>query len=395
MTFARFSIATPITSLNMPVPVASSSNVPTVGINGFGRIGRALFRLGLVRDDINVVAVNHTALSMEHLLTAIRHDSTHGPCPSAWEITVAPSDHPSLLPPTENNPTPSALLYRGRVIHLFSQRDASLLDWSSAGADYVMESTGKMTTQEKAGVHIKVGKAKKVIISAPSKDVPNVVYGVNHTTYTGKEDILSNASCTTNCLAPIALVLQRSFGIETGMMTTIHASTSSQKVLDGFSTKDIRQGRSAMGNIIPATTGAAQAVVKVLPELAGKFHGISIRVPVTNVSLVDLTVTLSTPVPNKEALIAPFRLAAQRSPSRSTSEAAPSPVPSLAGVMAVSDEKLVSSDYLSALQSSIVDADASVMLNQTTAKIVAWYDNEVGFASRMCDLVAYMANCEA
>jgi glyceraldehyde 3-phosphate dehydrogenase len=148
------------------------------------------------------VAVNHTALSHEHLLTAIRHDSTHGPCPQAWEITVAPADHTSLLPATENNPNPSALLYRGRVIHLFSQRDATKLDWASAGADYIMESTGKMTTREKAGVHIKHGNAKKVLISAPSKDVPNVVYGVNHATYSGAEDILSNASCTVIALLP-------------------------------------------------------------------------------------------------------------------------------------------------------------------------------------------------
>jgi glyceraldehyde 3-phosphate dehydrogenase len=223
-------------------------------------------------------------------MTAIHHDSTHGRCPQSAEITYAPADHPDHLEPTANNPTPSALLFRGQLIHLFSQRDPKYVDWASAGAAFVMESTGKMTTRETASVHITHGGAKKVLISAPSKDVPNVVYGVNHKTYTGSDNILSNASCTvspsyrpmisadsqTNCLAPVAMVLHEAFGIETGMMTTIHASTSSQKVLDGFSSKDIRSGRSVMGNIIPASTGAAQAVVKVLPELKGKFHGTSL-----------------------------------------------------------------------------------------------------------------------
>ncbi|WWD08210.1 glyceraldehyde-3-phosphate dehydrogenase, type I [Kwoniella europaea PYCC6329] len=378
-----------IAKANMPIAVTEQSSLPRVGINGFGRIGRALFRLLLEREDLLLVAVNHTAHSSEHLMTAIMHDSTHGRFRSGADLSICPEDHPSLLKATPNNPKPSALIFRGRIIHLFSERDATKLDWSSANADYIMESTGKLTTKEKAEVHIKHGKAKKVLISAPSKDTLNCVYGVNHHVYIGKDDVLSNASCTTNCLAPLALVLQRAFGVETGMMTTIHASTASQKVLDGFSTKDIRQGRSAMGNIIPATTGAAQAVVKVLPELAGKFHGISVRVPVTNVSLVDLTVTLSTPVASKEALIRPFRAAAARRPIQSST---PHPDgPALAGVLGVSDEKLVSSDYLSSTQSSILDVDATVMLNDRTAKIVAWYDNEWGFSSRMCDLVAYMA----
>lgn len=363
---------------DFPVAIETAS-VPTVGINGFGRIGRALFRLCLERDDLNLVAVNHTAASIEHLLTAIRHDSTHGPCHHARDISVAPADHPGMLKPTEINPNPSALLYKGRLIHLFSQRDPANLDWSSVGAEYIMESTGKMTTVEKAGAHINLAKGKKVIISAPSKDARNIVYGVNHADYAG-DDVVSNASCTTNCLAPVALVLNRAFGVEAGMMTTIHASTASQKVLDGFSAKDIRSGRSAMGNIIPATTGAAQAVVRVLPELAGKFHGMSVRVPVTNVSLVDLTVRTTKPFGSKEQLVAAFK------------EAANTPVSEggLKGVLGVSDEKLVSSDYLSSTESSIVDADACVTLNDNTAKVVAWYDNEMGFSSRMCDLAIYM-----
>ncbi|WVQ98388.1 glyceraldehyde-3-phosphate dehydrogenase, type I [Kwoniella sp. CBS 9459] len=379
--------------LVVPIAIREENTLPRVGINGFGRIGRALFRILLERDDLELVAVNHTALSLEHLMTAIMHDSTHGRFRLGADLSICPDNHPALLPSSENNPKPCALMFRGRLIHLFSQRDASRLDWSSANADYVLESTGKLLTVDAATVHIKAAKAKKVVISAPSVDAPNCVYGINHHIYTGDVDVISNASCTTNCLAPIALVLQRSFGIETGMMTTIHASTASQKVLDGFSGKDIRSGRSAMGNIIPASTGAAKAVVKVLPELAGKFHGISVRVPVTNVSLVDLTVTLSTPVKSKEDLIRPFRAAAARRPIQSTT---PHPDgPALAGVLGVSDEKLVSSDYLSSRESSILDVDATVILNETTAKIVAWYDNEVGFSERMCDLVAFMAKVDA
>lgn len=332
------------------------------------------------RDDVNLVAVNHTAASIEHLITAIRHDSTHGPCRQASEIQIAPADHPLMLAPTENNPNPAALLYRNKVIHLFQQRDATKLDWASAGADYIMESTGKMTTVDKASAHLAGGKAKKVIISAPSKDARNIVYGVNHTDYAG-DSVVSNASCTTNCMAPIAAVLHRAFGVDNGMMTTIHASTASQKVLDGFSAKDIRSGRSAMGNIIPASTGAASAVVKVLPELAGKFQGLSVRVPVTNVSLVNLTVRTTKPFGTKEDLMNAFRKAANT----------PVSVGGLQGVLGVSEEKLVSSDYLTSYQSSIIDEDASIVLGDGhTATLIAWYDNEAGFSSRMLDLAVYI-----
>lgn len=326
------------------------------------------------------MAVNHTAASIDHLLIAIRHDSTHGTCVHGNEITVAPANHPGMLKATENNPNPQALLYRGKLIHLFSQRDPANLDWSAAGAEYIMESTGKMTTVEKASVHLSAAKGKKVIISAPSKDARNIVFGVNHSDYAG-DDVVSNASCTTNCLAPIAAVLHKTFGVETGMMTTIHASTASQKVLDGFSSKDIRSGRSAMGNIIPATTGAASAVVKVLPELAGKFQGISVRVPVTNVSLVDLTVKTIRPFESKADLMSVFATAANTPVSKG----------GLKGVLGVSEEQLVSSDYLTSSHSSIIDVDASIILDNHTAKVVAWYDNEYGFANRMIDLAIYMA----
>ncbi|GMK56838.1 hypothetical protein CspeluHIS016_0306780 [Cutaneotrichosporon spelunceum] len=355
-------------------------STPTVGINGFGRIGRQLFRMCLERTDVNLVALNHTAASHEHLLTAIRFDSTHGPCRQASEIRIAPKDHPLLLQPTENNPNPNALLYRNKVIHLFSQRDAAKLDWASAGADYIMESTGVMTTVDKASAHIRGGKAKKVIISAPSKDAKNIVFGVNHTDYAG-DSVVSNASCTTNCMAPIAAVLHKEFGIDNGMMTTIHASTASQKVLDGFSAKDIRSGRSAMGNIIPASTGAAQAVVRVIPELAGKFQGLSVRVPVTNVSLVNLTVRTTKPFGSKQELMDAFHRAADM----------PVSVGGLKGVLGVSEEKLVSSDYLTSWESSIIDEDASIVLGDGhTATLIAWYDNESGFSARMLDLAAYI-----
>lgn len=341
--------------------------------------GRQLFRICLTRPDVRLVAVNHTAASLEHLLTAIRHDSTHGACLQASEIRVAPAGHPGLLPPSDINPNPQALLYRDQVIHLFQQRDPTKLNWASAGAEYVMESTGTQTTVEKASAHLAAG-ARKVIISAPSKDARNIVYGVNHKDYNG-DDVISNASCTTNCMAPIASVLHKAFGVDNGMMTTIHASTASQKVLDGFSAKDIRAGRAAMGNIIPATTGAASAVVKVLPELAGKFQGLSVRVPVTNVSLVNLTVRTERPFGSKEELMNAFRNAANT----------PVLEGGLHGVLDVSDEKLVSSDYLTSPFSSVIDEDASIVLGDGhTATLVAWYDNETGFSSRMLDLAAYM-----
>lgn len=371
-------ILLPLTTITSPLPLphpSPSSQHDSANTSP----GRALFRICLFRDDIRLVAINHTASTLEHLLTAIRHDSTHGPLPNQAEVTIAPADHPNMLPKSEKNPNPQALLYRGRLIHLFSQRDPKNLDWSSAGAEYVMESTGKMTLVASASVHITEANAKKVIISAPSKDAHNLVYGVNHRDYAG-EDVVSNASCTTNCLAPLASVLDDAFGIESGMMTTIHASTASQKVLDGFSTKDLRSGRSAMGNIIPASTGAAQAVVRVLPQLAGKFQGISVRVPVTNVSLVDLTVKTTRPFNSKKELVQAFRDAADTPVSRG----------GVRGVLSVSDEKLVSTDYLTSSLSSIIDEDACVILDEFTAKIIAWYDNEFGFSNRMVDLVTYM-----
>ncbi|KAI5478103.1 putative Glyceraldehyde 3-phosphate dehydrogenase [Pseudohyphozyma bogoriensis] len=341
--------------------------VPKVGINGFGRIGRAAFRASLDRDDLEVVAINHTAPTLDYLLHVIKYDSTHGPCKHGHELSVEDG----------------ALVFRGRRITLFSQRDATLLDWESAGAEYIIESTGKATLTDAAEKHITHGKAKKVIISAPSKDAKTIVVGVNRLEYNPEMKVISNASCTTNCLAPLAKILHHSFGIESGMMTTVHASTSSQHILDGFSKKSRRLGRAVQSNIIPTTTGAATAVKLVLPELDGKFTGISIRVPVNNVSMVDLTVNLTRPAESKEALLQPFRDA-------SAGKLFPHASIPLSNVICVNDDELVSSDFLGFPQSCVIDSAASVMLNPTTAKIIAWYDNEWAYSVRILDLAVYM-----
>ncbi|WVQ77538.1 glyceraldehyde-3-phosphate dehydrogenase, type I [Cryptococcus sp. DSM 104548] len=340
------------------------SLIPTcrVGINGFGRIGRAAFRASLERSDLVVVAINHTAPSIDYLLHAIKYDSTHGTSHHAADLSIKDD----------------ALYFKDRRIELFSQRDPLLLDWKAAGAEYVIESTGKMTTVETAGAHLKSG-AKKVVISAPSKDAKTIVVGVNRKEYNPSMNVLSNASCTTNCLAPLAKVLNRSFGIDYGMMTTVHASTSSQPILDGYSKKNRRLGRGVGSNIIPTTTGAATAVQLVLPELAGKFTGVSVRVPVNNVSMVDLTVHLSTPVASVTDLLRPIREA-----STGLSSLGP-----LANVLCVNDDELVSHDFLGWQYSCIVDSAATVMLNERVFKIIAWYDNEYGYACRLLDLVMF------
>ncbi|KAI5478412.1 glyceraldehyde-3-phosphate dehydrogenase, type I [Pseudohyphozyma bogoriensis] len=370
-----------------------------VGINGFGRIGRASFRASLDRTDLvgepsfpfgsgaagavglhadvflirppSVVAINHTAPSLDYLLHAIKYDSTHGTCKHADKLAIVDG----------------ALVFDGtHRIELFSERDPTKLDWSKSGAEYIIESTGKMTTVELASQHIHAAKGRKVVISAPSKDAPTIVVGVNRLKYQKDMDVVSNASCTTNCLAPLAKVLETNWGIKTGMMTTIHASTSSQPILDGFSKKSRRLGRGVGSNIIPTTTGAAKAVQLVLPELAGKFTGISVRVPVNNVSMVDLTVTFNSPVASKEALLEPLRAAA--------AGVSPNAAGPLSNIICVNDDELVSSDFLGYDQSCIVDAGATVMLDDYTAKIVAWYDNEWAYSVRILDLIAYMSKVD-
>ncbi|GAA6052481.1 hypothetical protein JCM3770_001133 [Rhodotorula araucariae] len=351
------------------MPHSTAPNRARVGISGFGRIGRAVFRASLVRDDLEVVAINHTAPNLKTLLYSIHYDSTHGRLPYAEELTLD----------EEGN----CLYWRGRRIRLFSERDPLKLDWKSVGAEYIAECTGKLLTTPLASQHIQAG-ARKVVMSAPAKDAETktIVVGVNRKEYRPEMKVISNASCTTNCLAPLAKVLNDAFGIETGMMTTIHASTSSQPVLDGYSKKSVRLGRGVGQNIIPTSTGASKAVALVLPELAGKFTGISVRVPVNNVSLVDLTVTLSRPAASKEDFLFPLREAAA---GRRKWSIAP-----LNDVIAVSDDELVSQDFLGRNESCLVDAAATTMLNPHTFKVVAFYDNEHAYSVRLIDLLVYM-----
>ncbi|POY74224.1 putative Glyceraldehyde-3-phosphate dehydrogenase (phosphorylating) [Rhodotorula taiwanensis] len=354
----------------MPSVAMQPTNARTpVGINGFGRIGRAVFRASLNRDDLDVVAINHTAPNLKTLLYSIHYDSTHGRLAQAAELTLDEASN--------------SLVFRGRKIALFSERDPLKLDWASVGAEYIVEATGKMLTTPTASQHLRAG-AKKVVISAPAKDAETktIVVGVNRKEYRPEMQVLSNASCTTNCLAPLAKVLHDEFGIESGMMTTVHASTSSQPILDGFSKKSVRLGRGVGHNIIPTTTGASKAVALVLPELAGKFAGLSVRVPTNNVSMVDLTVRLERPAESKEALLHPLREAAA---GRRKWSIAP-----LSNVIAVCDEELVSHDFLGREESCIVDVAATLMLDPHTFKVIAWYDNEYAYSVRCLDLVKYM-----
>ncbi|KWU43047.1 glyceraldehyde-3-phosphate dehydrogenase [Rhodotorula sp. JG-1b] len=353
----------------MPDASMNTNTKARVGINGFGRIGRAVFRASLNRDDLEVVAVNHTAPNLKTLLYSIHYDSTHGRLPDAQDLTVDEANN--------------CLVFRGRRIVLFSQRDPLKLDWAAAGAEYIVEATGKMLTTETASQHLQAG-AKKVVISAPAKDAETktIVVGVNRKEYRPDMKVVSNASCTTNCLAPLAKVLHDEFGIVSGMMTTVHASTSSQPILDGYSKKSVRLGRGVGQNIIPTSTGASKAVALVLPELAGKFAGLSVRVPTNNVSMVDLTVRLERPAESKEALLHPLREAAA---GRRKWSIAP-----LTNVISVSDEELVSHDFLGREESCVVDVAATLMLDPHTFKVIAWYDNEYAYSVRCLDLASYM-----
>ena len=328
-----------------------------VGINGFGRIGRDILRAALERGtDVEFVAVNDitTAETLAHLFL---HDSVLGRYPGTVSADT------------------DTITVDGRAIKVFAERDPQRLAWGDLGVDIVIESTGHFTDAEKARAHIDAG-ARKVIISAPAKNEDiTVCMGVNDTSYNPAEHhIISNASCTTNCLAPVAKVLSDSFGIETGFMTTVHAYTGDQVLLDAPH-KDLRRARAAALSIIPTTTGAAKAVALVLPELKGKFHGMSLRVPVPDVSLVDLTVTLSKGT-TVEDLNAEMREAADGS---------------LRGILAVTDEQLVSMDFLKDSHSSIFDAPSTMMLGDRTAKVLAWYDNEWGYSCRCVDLVQHVA----
>ncbi|KAH8586974.1 putative glyceraldehyde-3-phosphate dehydrogenase [Bisporella sp. PMI_857] len=331
---------------------------------------RITFRNSLVRDDIRVVAINHTCASIEDVIYQILFDSTHGPLSRI--VNISPQD---IFAVNENT-----LSIGGNLVHLTSERDPKLLNWAASGAEYIIESTGKFTTTALAQQHVEYGGAKRVVISAPSKDAATFVCGVNTSQYPLKHPptVISCASCTTNCLAPLAKVLNDRFGIVQALMTTVHASTRSQHVLDGYSKRDRRAGRAVLGNVIPTTTGAAKAVSSVLPELTGKLTGISLRVPTNNVSLVDLTINLEQDA-SLEEIISTLELASQGP---------------LKGVLAIERDELVSCDFQGNPHSCVVDAKACITLNSKFFKVLAWYDNEWAYSSRLLDLVSLMAKCD-
>ena len=323
-----------------------------IGINGFGRIGRVAFRAAMERDDVQVVAVNDL-LELGQLAYLLKHDSVHGPF--RHEVDVDAKDR--------------CLVVDGRPVRATAVKDPATSAWGDAGVDVVIESTGVFLTREKCQGHLQAG-ARRVIVSAPTKDdTPIFVYGVNSAAYAG-EPIISAASCTTNCLAPLAKVVDDAFGLKRGLMTTVHATTATQKTVDGVSGKDWRFGRGILGNIIPASTGAAEAVTRVLPGLKGRLTGMSFRVPVPDVSVVDLTCELA-----REASYADICAAVR------TAAAGP-----LAGVLAYSEEELVSTDLRGNPCPSIFDAKAGLQLDPTFVKLIAWYDNEWGYSSKLLDL---------
>lgn len=328
-----------------------------IAINGFGRIGRLAMRIAARRRDMQVVAINDL-VPPDNLAYLLKFDSTHG----RFEGTVSAEG--------------SALIVDGQKIQVFEEKDPAKLPWKDLNVDYVVESTGRFTSLEDAGKHLEAG-AKRVLISAPAKgDVPTFVMGVNEEKYQPEKDrVVSNASCTTNCLAPITKVLLDQFGIEEGLMTTVHAVTASQPTVDGPSKKDWRGGRAAGQNIIPASTGAAKAVALCLPEVKGKLTGMSLRVPVADVSVIDLTVRLSRKT-TYEAICAAMKQAAEGK---------------MKGILQYCDEQVVSTDFIGCTASAVFDKDAGIALNESFYKIVAWYDNEMGYASRVVDLLAYMA----
>lgn len=326
-----------------------------LGINGFGRIGRMVFRASLQKDNVEVVAINDL-LDVEHLAYLLKYDSVHGTCSASIEIK---DGH---------------LVVDGKTVRITAERDPQNLKWDEVGADVVAECTGIFTTLEKAQLHIDGG-AKKVVISAPSADAPMFVMGVNHQDLKSTDTIVSNASCTTNCLAPLAKVLHDNFGVAEALMTTVHAVTATQMTVDGPSRKDYRGGRSSMINIIPASTGAAKAVTKVIPSLQGKITGMAFRVPTADVSVVDLTVKLEKTTSYDEVMSA----------LKSASEGA------MSGILGFTEELVVSQDFIGDARTSIVDANAGIQLNDTFFKIVSWYDNEAGYSNKLIEL-AQLAN---
>jgi len=329
-----------------------------MGINGFGRIGRLVFRAAMERKNIEVVGINDL-FDAEYLAYMLKYDSTQG----HFKGTVEGKG--------------SDLIVNGKKIRVFAEKDPAALKWGEVKADYVVESTGLFTTIDTAKGHL-AGGAKKVIISAPSADAPMFVMGVNNKTYKKDMNIISNASCTTNCLAPVAKVLHDNWGIVEGLMTTCHAVTATQKTVDGPSKKDWRGGRGAFQNIIPSSTGAAKAVGKVIPELNGKLTGMSFRVPVPDVSVVDLTCRLAKPA-KWDDIKAAMKKASEGE---------------LKGILGYTEEQVVSNDFLGDPRTSIFDADAGIALNDTFVKVVSWYDNEWGYSCKVVDLIEYIASVD-
>ncbi|XP_071840487.1 glyceraldehyde-3-phosphate dehydrogenase-like [Apostichopus japonicus] len=330
-----------------------------IGINGFGRIGRLVLRAALEKSAaVEVVAINDPFIDLEYMAYMFKYDSTHG----TFKGDVTSGD--------------GILTVNGHKIHVFSEMKPANIKWSDHKAEYIVESTGVFTSMEKAEAHFQGG-AKKVIISAPSADVPMFVMGVNEDTYDpSKMNIVSNASCTTNCLAPLAKVINDNFGIEEGLMTTVHAYTATQKTVDGPSAKKWRDGRGAAQNIIPASTGAAKAVGKVIPDLNGKLTGMAFRVPVPDVSVVDLTVRLK-----KKASYDDIKAVIKKAASST----------SLQSILGYTEDQVVSQDFRGDTRSSIFDAKAGIALNENFVKLVSWYDNEYGYSHRVIDLILYMA----
>ena len=328
-----------------------------IGINGFGRIGNLSFQAALAKEGVEVVAINDPFINAEYMAYMTKFDTVHG----RFSGTVESKD--------------GVLVVNGKEIKVYNEMDPHNIPWGEIGVDYVLECSGVFTTMDKAQAHIDAG-AKKVIISAPSKDAPMFVMGVNNETYDPSMNIVSNASCTTNCLAPLAKVINDNFGIKDGLMTTVHSTTATQKTVDGASKKDWRGGRAAAANIIPSSTGAAKAVGKVIPSLNGKLTGMSFRVPTVDVSVVDLTCNLEKPT-TMEEICKVMKHAAENE---------------MKGIIEYTDEAVVSSDFINDKHTSIFDATAGIQLTDTFVKLVAWYDNEWGYSNKLVDLACYIAS---
>ncbi len=328
-----------------------------IGINGFGRIGNLAFQAALKKKEVEVVAINDPFITADYMAYMVKYDTIHG----KFEGEVTSKEN--------------TLVVNGKEIKVYNEMDPANIPWGKEGVDYVLECSGVFTTMEKAQAHIKGG-AKKVVISAPSKDAPMFVMGVNNEKYDPSMNIVSNASCTTNCLAPLAKVINDNFGIVDGLMTTVHSTTATQKTVDGASKKDWRGGRAAAANIIPSSTGAAKAVGKVIPELNGKLTGMAFRVPTVDVSVVDLTCNLAKPA-TMEEICAVMKKASENE---------------MKGIIEYTEDAVVSSDFINDEHTSIFDATAGIQLTDKFVKLVAWYDNEWGYSNKLVDLAVYMAS---